>query len=249
ATRGGLNQALKENERSSVLGSTRFNSGKALIAAQVALSLILLIGAGLFLGTLRNLLHVDLGFDSDNVLLVNADFQQTSIGKEQRTRTYSDILDRLRAIPGVLSAASSSRTPITNYGMNGFIYPEGYQVKSKQDNLVFFSRISPGYFTTMGTPLLIGRGFANADKLQAPKVIILSESTARHFFGATNPIGKTIGIDKHVNSSERDLYRVSRCGWRLQVSASQRRAAADSLPRDGSGSRAGCNGQLRASRR
>ncbi|HXR79246.1 MAG TPA: ABC transporter permease [Bryobacteraceae bacterium] len=76
ATRGGLNQALKENERSSVLGSTRFNSGKALIAAQVALSLILLIGAGLFLGTLRNLLHVDLGFDSDNVLLVNADFHR-----------------------------------------------------------------------------------------------------------------------------------------------------------------------------
>lgn len=207
ATRGGLNQALKENERSSVQGSTRFNSGKALIAGQVALSLVLLIGAGLFLGTLRNLLHVDLGFDSHNVLLVNADFQQTSVSKQQRTRIYSELLDRLRTIPGVLSAASSSRTPITNVGMNGFIYPEGYQVKSKQDNLVFFSRISPSYFATMRTPLLMGRDFTRFDTLQAPKAIILNKSTARHFFGSVNPIGKTIGMDKHV-SSEEDLYRV-----------------------------------------
>lgn len=203
ATRGGLNHALKQNARGALHGSSRFNFGKSLVAGQVALSLILLVGAGLFLGTLRNLLTVNPGFSPHSILLVSAQFKQSSIRQDQRTQKYNEMLERIRTIPGVISAARSMRTPITNFGMNGLTYPEGYQAKSRTDTLVWLNPISPGYFNTMATRLVMGRDFASTDDVKAPKVMIIGESTARHFFGAANPIGKTIGMDtrgdKRVN--------------------------------------------------
>ena len=97
------------------------------LGRQIALSLILLVGAGLFVGTLRNLMTIDPGFSRRSILLVNAQFKQPSIGKDQRTQNYNQMLERIRAIPGVISAARSMRTPITNFGMNGLTFPEGYQ--------------------------------------------------------------------------------------------------------------------------
>ena len=195
ATRIGLSQALKENARSAIAGSTRFNLGKMLVAVQVALALVLLVGAGLFVGTLRNLLTLDVGFSRQNVLLVNADVQQASVPQPRRVRTYAEILDRLRAIPGVTSASSSVLTPISGRGWNTVVEPEGYTKTSFQDSLVYMNRVSPGFFETMGTPLLMGRGFDEHDGLKTQKVMILSESAARHYFTATNPVGKTIRID------------------------------------------------------
>jgi putative ABC transport system permease protein len=203
-----LNQVLKESTRSALQGGTRFNLGKALVIGQVALSLVLLLGAGLFLGTLRNLLMVDAGFNRHNVLLVKADLQQAGVGKPQRIRTYEEILSRLRAVSGVESAATSVLTPITGAGWNGFTYPEGFTPQSERDSLIFFNRVSPAYFKTMRTPLLLGRDFSEGDDLRAPLVMILDESTARHFFGQANPIGKTIGMDKRDGGPGKDLYHV-----------------------------------------
>jgi len=207
-TRLALNQVLKQGARSALQGGTRFNLGKALVMGQVALSLVLLVGAGLFLGTLRNLLTVDAGFNRHNVLLVKADLQQAGVGKPQRIRTYEEILSRLRAISGVESAATSLLTPITGAGWNGFTYPEGFTPQLERDSLIFLNRVSPAYFKTMRTPLLLGRDFSERDDLHAPLVMILDESTARHFFGQANPIGKTIGMDKRGGGSEKDLYHV-----------------------------------------
>jgi putative ABC transport system permease protein len=207
-TRLALNQVLKEGTRGALQGGTRFNLGKALVIGQVALSLVLLVGAGLFLGTLRNLLTVDAGFNRHNVLLVKADLQQAGVGKPQRIRMYEEILNRLRAISGVESAATSVLTPITGAGWNGFTYPEGFTPQSERDSLIFFNRVSPAYFKTMRTPLLLGRDFSERDDFHAPLVMILDESTARHFFGQANPIGKTIGMDKRDGGSEKDLYHV-----------------------------------------
>ena len=207
-TRLELNQVLKESARSALQGSTRFNLGKGLVTGQVAVSLVLLVAAGLFLGTLRKLLTIDAGFSRNNILLVNADVQQAAVGKPQRIQTYQEILDRMRAVPGVVSAATSTITPISGLAWSGSAYPEDFVPKSREDSVVFLNRVSPDYFKTMGTALLLGRDFSEHDNLHAPLAIIIDESTAQHFFGPANPIGKTIGREKRDDGTVEDIYHV-----------------------------------------
>jgi putative ABC transport system permease protein len=202
ATRVELNQVMKENTRTVLRASGRLNLGKALVAGQVALSLVLLVAAGLFLGTLRNLWAVDPGFTRHNILIITADVEQAAVPAAQRAGTYREILDRLRALPGVAAAASSVLTPISPEGWAQMVRPEGFVAKSPRDTLLFLNRISPGYFATLQTPLLLGRDFSDRDSLNAPKAMIVNESAARQFFGAANPIGKTIGMDKD------DVYQI-----------------------------------------
>ena len=201
------NQALKENARGTISGMSRFNPGKSLVMVQVALSLVLLVAAGLFLGTFRNLLATDVGFNTHNVLLVSASAPQAKLPSQQRLPLFARILDRLREIPGVRSVSSSWGTPIQGWFWNENTYPEGYTPKSEDDALVYLNRVSPRYFQTMQMPLLAGRDFSDRDNLAAPKAIIISESTARDFFGSANPIGKTINMDaphlQHGNRQDR----------------------------------------------
>ncbi len=193
ATRIGLNHALKENERGSVHGFSRFHLGTALVAAQVALSLVLLAGAGLFLGTLRNLLAVDSGFDRHNILMVGATLPQATTAP-QRNQIYGELLDRFRTLPGVVSAATNQLAPIGPFGWASPVKVEGYTPQSRRDSVVFFNRVSSRYFATMHTPLLKGREFNEHDDLNSTRVIIINQETARKFFGRANPLGKTIGV-------------------------------------------------------
>ncbi len=204
ATSVSPNNVLKEHARGMVGG--RFGLGRALVTGQVALSLILLVGAGLFLGTLRNLLSTDLGFSRHNVLLVNASTMQSHIPKEQRPRVYLEIVDRLRAIPGVVSASSSGLTPISGTTWNNMVEPEGYSSKGQDDTMLYMNRVSPGYFATMRTRLLLGRDFSAHDDAGAPKAMVIDESAARRFFGQANPIGKTIRAESHPGMH--DVYQV-----------------------------------------
>ena len=190
ATAVSPNNFLKEHARGTAAG--RFSLGRALITGQVALSLMLLVAAGLFLGTLRNLLTTDLGFNRHNVLLVRADMMQTNVPKDQRPRVYREIVERLRAIPGVSSASSSAMTLIGRGQWDSLVSPQGYSPKGKDDTLVYFNRVSPGYFATMRQPVPLGRGFSAHDDIGAPKVMLITESVAGRFFGHANPIGKTI---------------------------------------------------------
>lgn len=209
ATRIELEQALKENARSAVAGASRFNLGKALIVGQVALSLVLLVGSGLFLGTMRNLLTIDPGFNRQNVLVIRADFEQAAVAKSQRIRVYQEILQRLRAIPGVASASSSMLVPISGSTTNGFVHPEGFTAASLMDALAFFNHVSPDYFKTWRTPILIGRDFDSHDDSAARKVVIINQSAARHFFGSLNVVGKTIGIERPTDERVvTDLFEV-----------------------------------------
>jgi putative ABC transport system permease protein len=207
ATSEGPNQALKERARTAQAGSSRFTLGKALVVGQVALSLTLLVGAGLFLGTLRNLLTIDPGFDRHSVLLVNAVVPEDRVPKAQRAPLFDRILAGVRDLPGVRSASRSLRTPITHWFWNDEVYPEGYQPKAgAEERLVYFNRVSPGYFGTLGTPLLMGRDFAETDNMASPKVMIVSEYTAHQFWGNANPIGKTIGMEGE--NRQREVYQV-----------------------------------------
>ncbi len=204
------NQILKESGGAASSGWSRFSLNKALVAVQIGLSLALLVGAGLFLGTLHNLLAVDAGFNRRNLLIVSATLPAASIQKELRVPLYKEIVESLRRIPGVSSAAISKLVPIGRGGWNDVVIPQGYRRNSDPDDtLVFFNEVSPGYFETMQTPILMGRDFSDRDDLHAPKVMVVSETTARHFWGAANPIGKTIALDhRSFGSPIPEVYEV-----------------------------------------
>jgi len=206
ATSVSPNNVLKEHARGMV--GSRFSLGRALVTGQVALSLMLLVGAGLFLGTLRNLLSIDLGFSHHNILLVRTGLMQTNVPKAQRPRVYREIVGRLRAIPGVSSVSSSVLTPIGNDEWDRVVDPEGYSPRGKYDTQVYFNRVSPGYFETMRTPLLVGRDFSEHDDAGAPKVMLIGESAARRFFGQANPIDRTIRVNAEDSHGKKDVYQV-----------------------------------------
>lgn len=207
ATRVSPNQTLKEGVQGTGTGFSPFNLGAALVIGQVALTLILLVGAGLFISTMNHILHVDAGFDTHNVLLANVDVLAAGVPKERRSRLFADILEQLRRIPGVSTASSSALTPISHTAWNQWTYPVGKHAASHEDENVYLNRISPGYFHTMGTPMLRGRDFTEHDSLAAPKAIILSETTARAFYATESPLGKMVGMENEPNKP-RDLFQV-----------------------------------------
>jgi putative ABC transport system permease protein len=133
ATRVSPNQTLKEGARGMVTGSSRFNLRNALVIAQVALTLILLVGAGLFIATMNHLLHVDTGFDAHNVLIANVDVLPAGVPKERRGALFAGMLGRVRQVPGVVAASSSVMTPISLFAWNEWIYPIGKQAASRED--------------------------------------------------------------------------------------------------------------------
>ncbi len=190
ATRLALNASLKEGGRSNTVGRSHFRLGRALVAVQVGLSLMLLVGAGLFVRTFLNLTRMDKGFRPHDVLLVNLDMRALNTPAPARQALFGQVLDKLRAVPGVESASESDITPISGSSWNEIIHPDGYTSKGKDDLVVWFNRVSPGYFQTMGTPLVAGRDFDSRDALNSPKVAIINETVARRFFGAGNPVGK-----------------------------------------------------------
>src|SRR5262249_60416398 len=108
--------------------------------------LVLLVGTGLFLGTLHNLLTVDLGFDRNNILLVSADLKHAEIRAAEQARAHREIVAKLNGIPGVISAASSYMAPMGRAGWNGMSYPEGFVSQSRRGAFVFLKSGSPGRF-------------------------------------------------------------------------------------------------------
>ena len=217
----GLSEAMKDGGPSGQAGS-RFRLGKIFIAVQVALSVTLLVGAGLFIRTLRNLDRVDLGFQPEHVVI--ADIDPTNLGYHgQRLRTfYDDLLERARHIRGVRSAGLSLMTPMGEFAFSSSFSAEGYQ--PKPDEYVYANPVSSGFFTTLGIPVLLGRDFTDQDQpavtpadnflaaigrmgggfnesiASASKVCIINESLARRIFGDGNPIGRHISFEDRYSA-------------------------------------------------
>jgi putative ABC transport system permease protein len=173
----------------------RFRIGKALVVAQVALSLTLLVGAGLLIGSLYRLKSVDLGFRAQGVLLAQVNFGRTGLPKEQMANVQRGLLERVRATPGVRAAASADLTPIGGSSWNDQIYVDGYTPKSAQDHLVWFNAVSDGYFAALDLPLLAGRDFGAGDVKSAPRVGVVDQATAEKFFGG-DAIGKQFTVKR-----------------------------------------------------
>jgi predicted permease len=168
--------------------------GKSLVVAQVALSVVLLSAASLFVRHLLNLRHLDLGFHPDHVLLVTLDPDRSGYDDERLSLAYQELLERLEAIPGVRSATICAPSPISGAGANRGVTVEGYQAKPGEIRNVMESWIAPKYFATLGTPLLAGRDFSIQEK-GGPRVAIINQTMARYYFGNSDPLGKHVTFD------------------------------------------------------
>jgi predicted permease len=184
--------AMKANAGGVVESHARFGLGQMLVTVQVALSLVLLVGAGLMLKTFAKLATVDTGFDKNQVLLIRVDPRYASVPLDRRLPLYQELQQRLGAIPGVRSASFADITPVSGSSSNQIIHVEGYVPKSRKDMVVWINSISPGFFAAMETPFIAGRDFNEHDTLHAPLVAVINESMAVKFFGSPlDAVGKT----------------------------------------------------------
>ncbi|OFW11228.1 MAG: hypothetical protein A3H96_25645 [Acidobacteria bacterium RIFCSPLOWO2_02_FULL_67_36] len=174
-------------------GSGGFPFGKALVVAQMALSLALLVGALLFLKTFRNLLAVDTGFERNLVVSARFDPRLAGFSEAQLPALYERLLDRARAIPGVRTTSLALSGPVTGSARTSDITVEGVARFGGDDNTVREDIVSLDYFATLGMPLVAGRDFRPSDGAKAPSVAVVNEAMARHFFGDASPIGRRFG--------------------------------------------------------
>ena len=168
--------------------------GRALIAAQVGLSLLLLVGASLLLSTLRNLRGVDPGFDREHVLLLTLDSARTGFTPPRLAAYHHQVLERVRAMPGVRGAALSVISPMSGGGIDlplGVGAPPGETAP-----MVYVNRVSDGYFSTVSTPVLLGREFLPQDGDAGASTAVVNESLARRYFGSESPLGRRIHMGR-----------------------------------------------------
>jgi putative ABC transport system permease protein len=198
--------AMQAGSRSMTASRSQFSLRRALVSIQVALSLVLLFGALLFVRSLHNLLTIDPGFNPDGLVSVNLDFSKAPYAKDRRLIVWREMYDRLSAIPRVASVAQVSMMPVSGSGWDQPVGPDAAPAEtSKKEG--FFNQVGPGYFRTMGTRLLAGREFSDRDTPSSPKVAIVDEAFARTFFGGANPVGHTFHMPADAGKTEQ-VYQI-----------------------------------------
>jgi predicted permease len=178
--------------------------GKGLVALQVALSLVLVSSAGLFVEYLSHLRNLNLGFKRNNLLLVTLDFAHSGYDAAQLSRLSQELVMRLDAIPGVSSASFSDMSPMEGPGASSFAFAEDHPEKQTQASINY---VAPDYFATYGTPFLAGRDFSARDQVGS-RVAIINEAAARDCFGNEHPIGRHITLSHITLTKGEKTYEV-----------------------------------------
>jgi predicted permease len=163
---------------------------RALVVAQIALSLAVIFAAGLLTRTLRTLETIDLGFKPAQVIALNVDPASNGHSSAEISRILEEIRTRVRVLPGVSAASLAASTPNGFMEISLSIEVPGYTRKSDSDEIVGFNFVSPDYFATLGQPLLGGRDFSERDDKNAPRTAIVNEKFVRHYFAGRYPIGR-----------------------------------------------------------
>jgi putative ABC transport system permease protein len=185
------------------VGSVRLR--KALVITQVSFSLLLLAAAGLFVQSLRNLRASGPGFPAENLIAFNLDPSLNGYSPERRKLFYEELTRSLNAAAGVQSAGLASVRILEGDEWDSSVTVEGYESKPGENMNPYFNSVSPGYFLTLGVPLLSGRDFTLQDTgtishsvgsitFEVPRVVIVNESLARHYFGDRDPLGRHLGF-------------------------------------------------------
>jgi predicted permease len=205
ATRVSLADTLKDAGRT---GSARGGAAKVLVAAQVAVSMLLLIGAGLFLRTLYNLKAQDVGFNPERLLIVNVDPVSAGYRGDDVGRAMKTLLDRLRTVPGVRAATFSENGLFSGTESGTLIEVEGFQPGSDKDSENRFDQVGPDYFRNVGIPILLGRDMNERDVPGALRVAIINDAMANFYFHDASPLGKHLtfrGIRMEIVGVVRDV--------------------------------------------
>ncbi len=204
ATRAEPATLLQSGSRGSTGGRERFSLRRILIVSQVGLSVVLLMGALLFVRSLRNLTTLNVGFQQTGILITSVDFERLQIPEERYTEYKRDLVKRVQAVPGVESAAHAMLVPFGGSTWNDGVLLEG----SDQDaGDAWLNYLGPGYFKTVGTPLLAGRDFDDRDTATSVKVAIVNQSFARHILKGSDPLGKRFRIHE-APGKPRPLYEI-----------------------------------------
>lgn len=182
---------LKDDARS----GTRTRLRNALIVVQVACSLVLLIGGGLLLRSLRAMQSIDTGYATDDVVVATFDLEMEGYSPEQAAAFYDELLRRVGAFPGTMSRTLARVVPLGMGWSRRSIGVEGYQPEAGEDMEVPYNGVGPDYFRTMGMTLRRGRDFSTSDRRGAPPVVIVSEAFARRYWPAQDAIGKRVGLE------------------------------------------------------
>jgi predicted permease len=183
--------ALRDHGRGTAAGR-RSGFGGALVAGQVALCLVLIVAAGLFIRTFTTLATVNVGFDRDPVLLVRLDVPPTSAEPSQRAALYQQVAATVRGTPGVAHAALSEVTPVSGLVTDVDVEAENGPRLAPPQNIAYQNVITPDWFATYGTRLVAGRDFDGRDRFASPPAAIVNEAFARRFLPGANPLGRRI---------------------------------------------------------
>lgn len=209
STRPDLASTLK-NEGSSVsLSRAQTHTRHLLVAGQVALSLTLLVAAGLFARSLYLLMKVDPGMKTENVLAFTIDSSLHGYTTERTHRLWQDLAEALRRAPGARAATAATFAMLASDSWQNTLTVEGYRAGDKEDMQAAWNQVLPGFFSALGTPLLAGREFTAADREGAAKVVIVNETLVKRFFPRGNALGRRIGFggppDREIVGIVRDL--------------------------------------------
>jgi predicted permease len=211
ATRTDLTAALKDNGRGVIGG--RFGLSKALVIAQVAMSLLLLIGAGLFIRTLQNLHSVGLGFNPQHLLLFRVDPGLSGYKKDQISPLYDRMVEQIEAVPGVARVTISRHALLSGSASIDMAFVEGEPAPegepTSMSDMTWLQRVRANFFQTMEIPIVMGREFSPQDDQHAPKVAVINQAMARKHFGDDNPIGKRLGFDGPEHAGEIEIVGVA----------------------------------------
>jgi predicted permease len=206
ATRVDLTPALKDNARG-VVGRSSFILTKGLVITQVALSLLLLVGAGLFVRTLRNLHSVDLGFNAERLLIFRVDPRLSGYKTEQLGGLYDRLVERIEAVPGVTGVTISRHPLLAGSAELGKVFIQGKPAPGPGE-YTYIERVRSNFLETMEIPILRGRGLSPKDDEHAPHVAIINQTMASKYFPGEDPIGKRFGRD--ADTGDIEIVGVSR---------------------------------------
>ena len=202
SSRPDLVSALKDDSGGASAGLRRFSLRNALVVAQVALSLVLLVGAGLFLRSLRNAVNFDPGFDADNLLLASLDIRGRELTKERGAQLYRQLQEGVGRLPGVRAASLTRVTPLSGGGQRRGTFIEGYQPRPNEDTEINTNVVGLNFFGTMGIPVVAGRDFDARDTEKSQPVVVVNEEFARRYYGGRGAVGRRLRTDSEGPYSE-----------------------------------------------
>ncbi|MEX2283671.1 MAG: ABC transporter permease [Gemmatimonadota bacterium] len=199
ATRTDVSVTLRANSRSVTggpLGSGRgWGIGKTLVAGQVALSMVLLMGTGLLLRTLSRLESTDAGLARERLLIVSVDVGPTGARGDQLVQVYHDLLEQIKRQPGVAAATMSENGIFSGTESTSTFQVEGFTATVHQDTTAFYDQVGPDYARTIGARLLQGRDIDRRDQNNSVPVVLINSTMARFYFGTDSPIGRSITVE------------------------------------------------------